>query len=300
MDLLTQAVAQEAMPDLTADEVAALPRLITNASRAIERYCKRGLATASYDERHRPGRDRLIRLKAPPIASISRICTGLTTVLSVVNGDAATTRAGVLLSPATLTLYRSAPGSPSVVPIDLTTCETIAALAAAVNAVGGGWSAIIGGNWGGWLTADLDPLAGVQNAKGRPCSLLAMTRDLSYNVVDPDIGTVEIFESRPEAYRLPDRAYAWGGNAAWSQADPRHADVRAIYIGGYDIAAMPGDIVEAAILTIRAAFDSRKVSGVIKSETVGNTGYTTSDAGSGSIIPATAKGLLGPWRPRSL
>jgi hypothetical protein len=103
---------------------------------------------------------------------------------------------------------------------------------------------------------------------------------------------------------------AWGFNAETGELwrgqgrdDLRYAttfpagrqNVVVEYTGGY--AAVPGDVVEATLLAIKALYDRRAASGTYSSEKIGDYSYTLNTAaGAGGLLPAGARELLDPFR----
>jgi hypothetical protein len=103
---------------------------------------------------------------------------------------------------------------------------------------------------------------------------------------DGSSGEVELYQSFSQGFRYPDRSYA---------GDARYGEVHAIYTGGFAIGAVPSDLKQAALLTAKAMTDVIKV-GAMKSERLGEYGYTLADMPAG--IPSAAIALLSPWRRR--
>jgi hypothetical protein len=103
---------------------------------------------------------------------------------------------------------------------------------------------------------------------------------------DGSSGEVELYQSFSQGFRYPDRPYA---------GDARYGEVHAIYTGGFAIGAVPSDLKQAALLTAKAMTDVIKI-GAMKSERLGEYGYTLADMPAG--IPSAAIALLSPWRRR--
>jgi hypothetical protein len=74
-DLITSSYALARLPNITADQEAILPEMITAASAAVEKYCDRPLAKADLDEWYSAG-SRGIYLRGIPINSIASLDVG--------------------------------------------------------------------------------------------------------------------------------------------------------------------------------------------------------------------------------
>jgi hypothetical protein len=182
-DLITASQALALLPGLSRGEQLAVPGLVSPASRAAERHCKRALAYGSYVEVHRPENTRKIRLKNPPVVpGTLELRADLASVAEVRCTDPTASRATVSLTAAALTLSRSSPSAPAPVVLGLLPAAptddvpdppipypTLADLAAAVAGAGSGaWSMTIPPGWSTWLTSDLEPTPGLISAGAWP------------------------------------------------------------------------------------------------------------------------------------
>jgi hypothetical protein len=302
LNLITAAQAVALLPGLSAAEAVAVCSFCGSASRAIEKWCRHALAYASYVEFHRPEATRKIRLNNPPvIAGTVELRTELNQVAQISCVDPAARRATATLTATSLTLARSSPATPAPVILTLAGYPTVGGLCAAISATPG-WSAAVNPSYANWLTADVEPNPGAMGALGSTANLLAFTHDLSnWSMDDPLNGIIELQESRPQAFRFPDRT--WGGAAVgfggggWGSSDPRSANVRSAYQAGYDPAGVlapmvPDDLQQAVALTIRAALDSGQFSGVLKSIELGNSKV---EINSPMAVPDAAKGFASAY-----
>jgi hypothetical protein len=161
-DLITSARAAQNIngyPVGGSDPTGVLQTLITAYSDAIEKYCRRRFVTWSYDELYDGSGDRRLLLRQYPIQSVQSVRYRPVTVLKITNTNLANVMARVQVTSTGLTLVRVNAG----VKTTDTSCTfaanvTLSALAAAVNALGNGWSAQYVGdatNYGSWPSADL-------------------------------------------------------------------------------------------------------------------------------------------------
>lgn len=317
-DLILAADVQTALSSLDANQLADLPAAISAASSALERECRRGLALASYDKLYRPGRRRKIYLDTCPVLNV-RLRTENTAVMTVTNTDIVTNQAATVTRSATsLTLWRMASGVPTSNVLTLSSYLRVTDLAVAVNAIGGGWVATVQGTIGGGFTAINCGLIAVselsldfetQGALNQNAELRSYLRDINrYELRNTtNFAVLELTENLPEQYRYADRAYGQGYGSAWAGSlDPRYANVRALYTGGYavqlaDLAAgiyppMPEAIKRAMVFTVQAILDTTQAPQV-QSESDGTLSNTLD--GSPMAVPRAALNLIGPYiRPR--
>jgi hypothetical protein len=156
-DLITLARAYYSLPGVSNDPVVGA--LITAVSDAIEKYCRRRFVSASFDELYNGNGQRRLLLREYPLQSVQSVRYRPVTVLKITNTVPANVQARVSVTKTGLKLFRNNAG---VATTD-TSCTfagntTLTALAAAMNALGNGWSAQVVGdatNYGGWPSADL-------------------------------------------------------------------------------------------------------------------------------------------------
>jgi hypothetical protein len=177
-DLITLSRAYQDLQGVT-NQDALLGTLITAVSEAIEKYCRRRFVSHAYDELYNGTGDRRLLLRQYPVQSVQSVRYRPVTALKVTNTDPTNVQARVSVTSAGLKLFRFQSGAGTTD----TSCTfagnaTLTALAAAVNALGHGWSAQAigdGTNYGSWPSADLywpnsygDPLegAGVLESQG--------------------------------------------------------------------------------------------------------------------------------------
>jgi hypothetical protein len=159
-DLILLERARQNLPASVNTDEPLIAALITACSRAIQKYCRRDFGSQAYDELYNGTGDRRLLLRQYPIQSVQSVRYRPVTVFKVTNTNPANVQARVSALATGLQLVTVNAGARTTVTAGLTYAAnpTLAALAAAVNAVGSGWSAQVVGdstNYGSWPSADL-------------------------------------------------------------------------------------------------------------------------------------------------
>lgn len=158
VDLVTLARAYQNLPSLGGTgQDAALGVLITSASRAIARYCRRDFISQSYDELYNGSGDRRLNLRQYPVQSVQAVRYRPVVVLRITNTQGSVNQqARVAVTSVGLTLTRVASGVKTTdTSVTFAGNVTLSAVATAVNALGNGWSATVEGGYTLWPSADL-------------------------------------------------------------------------------------------------------------------------------------------------
>src|SRR4051794_17351297 len=92
-DLITLARAYYSLPGVSSDTI--VQALLTAASDAIQKYCRRDFVSTSYDELYSGNGDRRLMLRQYPIVSVESVRDRPTTVLKITNTTAANVQARV-------------------------------------------------------------------------------------------------------------------------------------------------------------------------------------------------------------
>jgi len=196
-DLITSARAAQNISSYpgSADPTGVLSVLVTAYSDAIEKYCRRRFVSTFYDELYNGTGDKRLLLRQYPIQSVQSVRYRFVIVLRISNTNTALNQqARVQVQQTGLQLTRTASGV-AIVESLLTWAAypTLAGLAAAVNALGNGWSAQItgesGDDYGLWPAGDLwvpssygdgttATCQGNLNARGASAALMMHTYEL--------------------------------------------------------------------------------------------------------------------------
>jgi hypothetical protein len=223
IDLITSAYAASVLSaggvTLTTAQATILSSLVTAASREIIRYCSRKFGLQSYTEiltpeggRQDRGEPASAKLSAFPVQSVTSVLTNRSTVLTITNTDTSTNQFASVAFSATgdveyldltytgLTLSRTASGVTSTSVLLFADNVTLASLAAAINALGNGWSATVQSNYGLFPSASLVGVREPKNALSTGATLDLFTQPASSYDVDRSTGIL--------------RCFGWAGNGS--------------------------------------------------------------------------------------
>ena len=124
--------------------------------------------------------DRRLILRQYPIASVQSVRYRPVTVLKIINTSSANQQARVTVTATGLTLQRIASGVSSVdSSVTFAGSPTLTAVAAAVTALGNGWSGQVIGDYANWPSADLRCPQGALTAAGQYAELKMHTFELA-------------------------------------------------------------------------------------------------------------------------
>ncbi len=240
-DLITTARAKYNLDNrtTTAAEDTTLAALVTACSKAIKRYCGREFDSQQFDELYAgTGTPRLL-LRQFPIVSVARVAYDPTTVLRITNTSSSNQRATVAVTSTGLTLVRVASGTVSTdTSVTWAANATLTAVAAAVNALGNGWSANVAeASHNNRASADLRAIQGALNAKDVQAELKIHLRELASYDLDANRGVLLLGTAA-----WAEGALWFGGTGYW----------RIIYTAGF--ATVPEDVQEACAQWVAALF----------------------------------------------
>ncbi len=272
-DLITSARALNNLDNraTTSDEDATIAALITAVSRAIENYCWRTFSVTSYDELYPGGDRRELVLRNYPLVSVERVAYGPMPVLRATNTSSSNQRATVKVTSVGLELISVASGVATTDDILFSAQPTLTALAAAITALGNGWTGTVLDPANGLLaSADLRALQGAFCAMNVNADVKMHLTELSAFNVDAERGLLK-----------SDDAAAWfGGGDSW----------RVIYNAGYS--DIPDEVQEACAGWVAQLFWQTKRDPGLTSQTIPGTGSWVPL----QSMPTSTKLLLGPYR----
>src|SRR5713101_2586228 len=155
IDLIDLDRCRQNVPASANTDEPILSTLITAASRAIRKYCRRDFTQTTYDELYSGTGDRRLFLRQMPLLSVQSVRYRPVTVLKIINNLANTPQARVSVTSTGLKLVRVTSGvNTTDTTVTFAGNVTLTAVQAAVNALGGGWSAS-GQGYDQWASADL-------------------------------------------------------------------------------------------------------------------------------------------------
>jgi hypothetical protein len=166
LNLVSLERARLNLPNAQASDERTIDAMIGACSDAIQKWCKRDFSVRSYDELYNGNGDRRLLLRAYPLVSVESVRYRPVTAVKIINNSTSVNQqARVTVTKDGLTLLRVASGVRVVdTSVTFSANATLSALAAAVNALGAGWSAqVVGdsgqaggqGDYGLWPSADL-------------------------------------------------------------------------------------------------------------------------------------------------
>jgi hypothetical protein len=295
IDLITNARAVVNLPSSTAADTATINTLITAASRAITKYCRRDFISASYDELYDGNGGRRLMLRQYPLLSVQSVRYRPVTGLKIINALANTPQARVMVTATGLSLVSVTAGVSTTQTVSFAANLTVAALQTAINALGGGWSAQ-GQGYDAWPSADLycpnglsgppAPLPSTQGAltaSGQFAEIKLHTYELAGYQLDPRRGWLlrAIPYTDPELLHPEDLVWPVGIN-----------NFRVQYTAGY--ATVPEDVQEACAELVATWFQQRGRDLTLETEdTAGTYRYRAFAA---DQLPSRVRALLRPYR----
>lgn len=299
--LTTPAQLQAIFPSMSQDEIDYLPFAIRAATRHIETYCQHPLVLDSYDHVIRPSNSIRLRLRSRPVVEVSRVASTLSSALMMSYGGSAqmasvrtATASPTSMAIVALTFSATDAGVTTSTTINVTTYPTFDLLAAAINALGGGWSATVAPMMGSWPTSEAFGTPGTRGAIREQLDLTVYSQPLGQFWIDADRGWLEVNESVPGGFLVP--------NPRVERYDTRRFGVRCSYRAGYattvaDVALgcypVPEDLEVATAITARSIAQADLIAGPVKTQSVKDRSYTLKD--SYEIIPDAAKSMLASY-----
>jgi len=296
-DLITIARAAQnpTLATLGAANPAYLASLVNAASDAVRLSCRRNFTLASYTEYHSGGIyiHEPLRLRQFPVTQISRVAASPLPALLVQNVDAITNqRATVETTPTALRLVRIASAVLSTTDFLFTTYPTLASLAAVINTLGAGWSAIVRNDFANWPSADFKPLQGAISA-------LNGGRDLEIysELIQPftswpwSAGAGQSDDGFQDAtgWRLDEETGELFGRFPRGQLN-----IRIDYRAGF--AEIPHPVQEACVQLVQDLYQAGLINSTLKKTTLGASSVELNVTNSAAQMSAKVQLLLAPYR----
>ena len=294
-DLITSARATQntSLSNLNSSNPGYLASLITAASDAVRGACHRDFSQTSYTEYYSGGiyiREPL-RLRQYPVIEITRIATDPRPALLVQNVGAGTNqRATVETTPTSLRLFRIASATPVTTDLSFAAYPTLSQMAAAVNALGAGWSSQVIGEFGNWPSADLKALQGAATALFGGRQLELYTEDLQPFLTWPP-GDPWGEEAGYQAFcgwRLDDETGELYGRFPRGQLN-----VRIDYTAGF--ASIPQAVQEACVQLVLDLYNAGLVNSTLKKATLGNGSFEVQSQTATATLSGKVSLLLAPY-----
>lgn len=286
MDLATVDYVRSLVTELSPAEIAALPGMIRAASGLIERWCKRplGLRTG-IDELYPAGDDPILR--SYPVARVRSVSGRPTVALSITNVDPAVTTAsaevpsddpeGLVGSTLVLRVTRLGVETEATIAFTSLPLQTVAALAAAVTGMGGGWTARAYADTSPWGPDEILAGQGEQAAMGIDARFLIYSTACRWRI-DRESGLMTILDDGTgpgfDARRFGPTAGVWEDTPDIGVEDQ---GLRVRYDAGYD--PIPDLIQLATAELVKATFERMATSSVLQSERTASWSWTARQFG---------------------
>jgi hypothetical protein len=289
-DLITtsRATQNAILAALNSTNPGYLASLITAASDVVRHATHRDFSQTSYSEYYSGGiyvREPL-RLRQFPVIEITRVASDPRPALLVQNVDPGTNqRATVETTPASLRLFRIASATPATTDLPFATYPTLTAMAAAVNALGSGWSAQVLDSFANWPSADLKPLQGAATALYGGRSLELYMEDIQPFLTWP-IG--DSGDESSTGWRLDDETGELFGRFPHGQLN-----IRIDYTAGF--AAIPQAIQEACVQLVMDLYNAGLVNNTLKKATLGAGSFEVQSQTSTAVLSGKVSMLLAPY-----
>lgn len=266
-----------------------LAALITAASTAIERVCKRHFTVNSYVEVYTgagiPYME--IQLSNFPVIEITRVATSPQTVLQVQNTNTSgNQRATIATTSSGLRVTTVASAIKTITDLPFTSYPTITQMATAISALGNGWSVQVTNPYGAYPSADFLPLQGAASAMQGGMVLELYTEDSSMWGASGIWTTPYGYTGNGPGWRLKDSTGILEG--VWPQG---RQNIRIDYSAGFD--PIPSDVQEACVQHVQDLYQAGLVNSSLASEKIGPYSYETRLAN----FPLSPKvyGLISPY-----
>jgi hypothetical protein len=297
IDLIDLDTARQHLPNSVDADEPTISTLITSASRAVTKFCRRDFNQQTYDEVYNGTGDRRLLLRQYPLLSVQSVRYRPVTVLKINNTLANTPICRVAVGSVGLTLTRVTSGvATSDVSITWANNITVTAVQAAVNALGNGWNAI-GQGYDQYPSADLYCPNGISSTDGAlPSSLGALTAAGQFaelKIHTYDLAGFQLDQRRgwllraipytdPELLHPEDLIWPVGIN-----------NFRVQYTAGY--ATVPEDVQEATAELVATLFVQRGRDLTLQSERTSGS-YAYSVLQSAGQLPERIRAFLRPHR----
>lgn len=273
------------LPGATAADERTIDAMIGACSDAIRKHCRRDFALREYDELYDGFTEGVLLLRAYPLHSVESVRVDPRPVLRVRNSSADVQQARVTVTATGLTLVRVAAGvRASDTSVTWAAQPTLSAVAAAVNALGNGWSAEATAAFAALPAQDLSVAPSFGDATRSEGALACRDSwaELHLHVVE-----LSDYHWNPRGW-----LYLRGGDCGDTLLS---GSVRVQYTAGY--AEVPQAVQEACAAWVAELFHrTRRDPGLATLALVGSLSQTWTRR----RIPVAVAGLLAPYRRISI
>ena len=256
----TSALLQANEQTLNYQDVTLIESLIDAVSDAIEKYCGRNFASATYREWLQGDSNELL-LRNPPVTAIRRLATGRASALEVEDVSTSDLRATVEVQDNQMVLTRiDSVGAVAASTLTFASNLTASLLVTAINAIGANWSATLRTNC---ISEDFHRMGGQDALRRRVDITYPDVADFEYRV-EEDSGLIALTGGTWSAWLS-------GGPDSYGEFSNGWRDVLVEYTGGYS--TIPDDLEQIAIELVSEAYNGRGKDFSVQSESIGSYSY---------------------------
>lgn len=260
---------QNYYPAVDEDDTALVEGLITGACSLVQKETNRDFPATDYDLLLNGTGRMELELPYFPVISITRIATNPVNVLNVHNTDVTNSRATVTVGATGLNFARVQSAATHTNALLFATYPTVSAMAGAINALGGGWTAFtLGGNYDVFPSSELRSPQGGLGARLRTAGLILHADDMENWKCDPNIGDVFC-------------PYGWVRG---------FQNYRIVFRAGFD--PVPAEIVQATCELVKEAYLSRSIKPGLASEGLDKWNYSNAVTKSWDNLSLMAKNAI--------
>jgi hypothetical protein len=277
-ELIDLDMARQHIPNSRDLDEPVITTLVQNATKAIQRYCRRDFVSTAYDELYHGSDDPVLILKQYPIQSVQSVRTSPQTVLEVQNSLATNQQARVSVTATGIVLKRISSGTAAINTVTFAGNGTLGAMAAAIGALGNGWTAQAVSGYEDWPSADLFAPQGAYDARGSYAGLKLHARELQAFGIDAQRGY--LYWDHLDGTEKP----------TWT---PGWRNYRVQYTGGFS--TIPEDVQEACAELVASWFANRGRDIFLSQENIKGSNFYSTEQTRGEL-PGRVKALLRPYR----
>lgn len=277
MSLVNYTRIKESVPGFLAEEGKVLAHIQQSSEALIEKVCGRKFAAANYDELYHGTGNHFLLLNQRPIITVSAVRYGLLPAIYVLNNSQSNYQSTIAVTSTGVTLTRFSNAQQFATDLDYEDYPTITQLAAAINSLGNGWVATVGGEpFSGWASADLAAFQGSFGTSFRTANLLIHRWYLENYRINNNVGEISSSQGFPNGYQ----------------------HYRVSYRAGYE--TIPDDLQEAICELVRTTYQRLKVNNNLASESLGSYSYSVATQQSFESMSAAFKQTIGLYRSYDL
>lgn len=301
-DLVTLPYIRAALADTVLSDAATefLPQACAAASDSIRRYCARWFTRRTITKEYEPSYDGRVRVDEIPVNQILRVASDRDDALTITSSStnqiarAYFATSGDRVSGLTytgLTLVRTSSGSTTTNNLSFGTYTTVQALATAVNALGGGWTATVGTNYGAWPVTELYGGDTAQGCLDDGAVFQVYSTDDDEYDMDWETGILQL-NNWGKTSSFGDPRWGAGWDIFTSSSNVRPRKVLVTHDLGFD--SIPAKVQQAVVLAVKDNIRLNTIDNTLEQESLGN--YSRTISKTLTAVSNEARQLLSEYR----